>query len=145
MKHPKYNGQLLLFVARDGNNTNIDLAIALVPSEDQEQYTWFLSHIKKAAGVAAILNRPATVIISDRDKGISAALFAELRSAHQSKCFVHILRNVNSHLVKKKLPRLGRPQEGLAWAVCKASTMAEFDSKMQALEACNPGMFDTLI
>jgi hypothetical protein len=46
MKHRKYNGQLLLFVGRDGANRNLVLAFALVPSENKENYLWFLENIK---------------------------------------------------------------------------------------------------
>ena len=138
MKHRKYNGQLVLFTARDGNNKNLVLAAALVPTEDTEQYLWVLQQIKQGAGVADVLDQAKSVVISDRDKGIAAAVTAELPAAHQSKCFKHILGNLKTHLARKKAAQLGL-YESLAWAACKAGSMAEYEANMRELAGINAG------
>ena len=137
MKHRKYNGQLLLFVGRDGANRNLVLACALVPSENKENYLWFLENIKQAAGINTRLNREENVIISDRDKGIAGALGEALEKVHQTKCFKHIMRNCRAAMAKKRAPQLGF-HESVAWAACSAETEAEFEEKMTTIGAISP-------
>jgi hypothetical protein len=47
-KHPRYHGLQLLLVGRDGNFKNVNLAVALVESESQDEYDWFLGHCTSA-------------------------------------------------------------------------------------------------
>ena len=139
MKHRKYNGQLLLLTARDGCNHNLVLAAGLVPTEDYDNYAWFLQCVKQSAGVTDVLNRPESVMVSDRDKGIAGALDAELPLLHKTHCFKHILRNYKTHAAKHKHPQLGL-HETLAWKACKAESMAEFEAAMTALANVNAGI-----
>jgi hypothetical protein len=141
MKHPRYNGQLLLLTGRDPAGHNLDLAVALVPVEDGEAYHWFLQNVKKGDGMAELLNSSGTVIFSDRANGLGAALSFVFPQAHNFSCFVHIMRNIEAAASKKgpgRIPKLG-PYTGLCWAIARATSAQELDAKFAELEAVNPG------
>ena len=42
IKHREYNGIILILVGRDGNNSNVIMAVALCLTENAVNYTWFL-------------------------------------------------------------------------------------------------------
>lgn len=50
MKNPQYNGVCLTMVGRDGNLKNVPVAVAFVPKETQDNFSWFFANCA-AAGV----------------------------------------------------------------------------------------------
>uniref|UniRef100_K3XDL8 MULE transposase domain-containing protein n=1 Tax=Globisporangium ultimum (strain ATCC 200006 / CBS 805.95 / DAOM BR144) TaxID=431595 RepID=K3XDL8_GLOUD len=45
-KHKLHEGKMLILIARDGDNKNVVLAVALCPSEDRDNYNWFIECCK---------------------------------------------------------------------------------------------------
>jgi hypothetical protein len=78
------SGQIVLLTVRDPAGKNLTLAMALVPVEDAENYSWFFLNCMKNPDIAKILNDRRTVIFSDRDKGLAAAMQFQLPLAHQA-------------------------------------------------------------
>ena len=82
---------LMLACALDGNQQILLLAWALVPSENQENWEYFLNLLSDAYP-------PCTsggfVIISDRDKGLVLAIEKILPNTAHVKCCHHIKENL---------------------------------------------------
>ena len=87
----RYNGVVLILVARDGNGSNLMVCFAVVPKESKEHYVWFLLNCAEA-GVSFSEN----VIFVDRSSSILGAEI-ELRFKgfilHLRFCTIHIIRN----------------------------------------------------
>ncbi|KAH9112724.1 hypothetical protein LEN26_013233 [Aphanomyces euteiches] len=77
MKHGVYSEVMLILVGRTGNNTNIILAVALCPTEDEENWRWFLEHAR-VAGVKF----DGIPGFSDRGHGLLAALESSRLGCH---------------------------------------------------------------
>ncbi|CAL8169562.1 unnamed protein product [Prunus armeniaca] len=86
----KYKGHLLAATGKNGNQGMYPLAFAVVDSENEENWTWFLQNL------AEIVNPQGRTIafISDRNKGLLEALpFVFPHSLH-AFCFHHLKHNV---------------------------------------------------
>ena len=68
MKHREYNGIMLILIGRDENNSNVIVAVALRPTENAENYTWFLQQCIN--GGISFENLP---LFCDRGSGILSA------------------------------------------------------------------------
>jgi len=55
------------------NDNVIPLSWALVPTENKEWWTWFLAFVSVNF---VIMNKKDCIFISDRDKGITAAILS---------------------------------------------------------------------
>ncbi|KAL0319802.1 UNVERIFIED_CONTAM: hypothetical protein Sradi_5241700, partial [Sesamum radiatum] len=64
-------GQLLVAVGRDGNDNMVPIALAIVPIENRETWTWFVSELLEDIGG---LGTNKWSFISDRQKGLIDAL-----------------------------------------------------------------------
>jgi len=67
----KYPIMLMIAVGIDVNDNAIPLAWALVPTESEEWWTWFCEFLKDSFD---ILLEEGYVFMSDRDKGLAAAV-----------------------------------------------------------------------
>jgi len=87
--------QLFLIVATDGDNQIIPLAAQIAKSETAEAWGTFLQ------GCASCMPFPNTSemnILSDRSKGIDAAVTRVCSQAQHVYCTVHLVRNVMAHI-----------------------------------------------
>lgn len=86
-KCPYYSGVQMHLLGRDGGMKNITIAVALVPAEDTENYSWFLRQVRQAglffAGVPLFCDRSTALL--------SIALAFDLNLKY---CTLHIIRNV---------------------------------------------------
>ena len=86
-----YGGVLLVMTILDGNGQVFPRAVAIAESENPETWTWFLSNVKTAFPVD---NGHGLVVLSDREKGIDAAVTRLFPQASHSYCVYHIRKNV---------------------------------------------------
>ena len=91
MKYRKYNGDRIVLASRDGHLSNKVDAIALVPVEDYDNYSWFFCRV---------LNHGFTLttspVFSDRNAGLVSA--AEKLNIFIMLCIRHIwVRNHPNH------------------------------------------------
>ena len=89
-----YGGVLLVMTILDGNGQVFPGAVAIAESENTETWTWFLSRVKRAFPVD---NGHGLVVLSDREKGIDAAVTRLFTQASHSYCVYHIQKNVKVH------------------------------------------------
>jgi hypothetical protein len=85
----KYGGQMLCAVALDANNHLFPVAFAIVDSENNMSWTYFLGKLKESLGKIENL-----VFVSDRHQSIATALEAVFPEAHHGACYHHIIMNV---------------------------------------------------
>jgi hypothetical protein len=83
---------LMLAVRIDAENQIVPLAWAVVESENERSWRWFLSHLSAAIPQ---LDGELTTLISDRDKGLQAAE-DELEHVKRAFCVQHIAANVQT-------------------------------------------------
>jgi Ulp1 protease family, C-terminal catalytic domain/MULE transposase domain len=110
MKHPTYNGVLIVVVAKTGDLKNIPLAMSLVPNETTDNFLWIFMNLK-AAGVPL----ENMTVFSDRGKQMNAQRRLTSFGAnwlHIKNCTFHLSTNVgatfspNDHILKDYIFRL---------------------------------------
>ncbi|CAM8926977.1 unnamed protein product [Rhodiola kirilowii] len=90
----RYNGKLLVAMGLDANNQLVPLAFALVESENNESWRWFMRCIR-----IGVTQRDGLCVISDRHNGILHAMnepeWTEPRAYHRF-CSRHVASNFNT-------------------------------------------------
>ena len=87
---------LILACSLNGNQQTLLLVWALVPSENQENWEYFLNLLSEAY---PLCSTEGFVIISDRDKGLLPTIEKILPNISHTKCCHYIQDN----LVSKKI------------------------------------------
>ncbi|KAH0655138.1 hypothetical protein KY285_030020 [Solanum tuberosum] len=83
-------GQLLVVVAKDGNNQMLPLAWAIVEYEKKETWTWFMKLLKEDLGLG---DGEDLTQITDMQKGLIGAILNSLPVAEHRMYARHILAN----------------------------------------------------
>ncbi|XP_069153126.1 uncharacterized protein [Solanum lycopersicum] len=83
-------GQLLIAVAKDGNNQMLPLAWAVFENENTITWSWFISLLKKDLRLA---DGTSFTIMSDMQKGLDIAIKELLPACEERRCARHILAN----------------------------------------------------
>jgi hypothetical protein len=91
-----YLGQLLNFTGVDSQGSPVAIGYALVPQEDADEYQWFFKLINSitledGSVLHGILNSPANVIFSDRQKGLGKAVRLQFPLALHLPCCRHLM------------------------------------------------------
>jgi MULE transposase domain/SWIM zinc finger len=117
-------GTLLVACLKDGNNNIMVVAIAVVSSENEANWRWFLQHLR-----THLPGTPA-FIISDRDKGLGAAARV-FEAVPHFYCFRHVMENFNARFKDREL-------KDKAWGIAKAVSVREFDRAVASVRALRP-------
>lgn len=88
------NVKALFAVATDGNNQLVPLAAAIVKSETEESWAYF---IRLAVQQMPRLCSSEMCIMSDRCKGLENAVQSICGAAQHVLCTVHLVRNIAAH------------------------------------------------
>ena len=88
-----FNLTILLAASIDANNHSVLLAWAIVESENESSWRFFLSNLYAAIPE---VDRPTTTIMSDQGKGLYAA-GNEIAHAARAICVEHLSRNVQKN------------------------------------------------
>ncbi|XP_011007163.1 PREDICTED: uncharacterized protein LOC105112936 isoform X2 [Populus euphratica] len=118
----KYLGTLLCAAAVDANDALFPLAIAIVDVENDENWMWFMSELRKLLGVNTE-NMPRLTILSERHKGIVEAVETHFPSAFHGFCLRYVSENFRDTFKNTKLVNI-------FWNAVYALTAAEFESKI---------------
>lgn len=119
----RYRMILTIAATIDANNQTLPLCWGLVPSENTEQWMWFMSCFVEAFGDFAIEEN--TVVMSDREKGIEEAIQQHLLLAMHGHCCQHIADNVQQ--------RFGKQCRDLFWPLAYAQTENAYDAALVKL------------
>ena len=107
---------LLLAVSIDANNEIVLLAWAVVESENDSSWTYFLYHLKTAI---PNINTVNCTVISDRDKGLSTATDQTIPNAHRAHCCKHLADNVQT--------AYGMAAKKIFWEIARADTVEKME------------------
>ncbi|XP_038705767.1 uncharacterized protein LOC120001481 isoform X2 [Tripterygium wilfordii] len=121
-------GELLTAIGRDGNNQMFPLAWVVVLVENTETWTWFLNLLKHDLGTA---EGELWTLISDRQKGLVAAVADTWPKAYHRFCCRHLYANWC-----KNYP--GRHLKHLFWQLAKSTNMSDFELNFKEIEKVHP-------
>jgi transposase-like protein len=119
----------------DGDGRAVTIGYALAPQEDTLSYVWFLDLIKSleicdGLSFGSVFNCKGTVVFSDRQKGLGAAVRDLCSESTHCACCFHLLENT------RKRDRALEPKT--FWWVQAAVTVQEFDTRMQTWSQTSP-------
>ncbi|KAJ9556887.1 hypothetical protein OSB04_011501 [Centaurea solstitialis] len=117
-----YLGTMFLVVAIDGNNNIVPIAFGVGRSETAEEWTWFLSMLKRC-----IDEQEGLVFMSDRAASINTTITAIFPNSHHGLCCRHLVMNVRSRDPRIKVFKTPY------WKACKAYTTYMFDRMINIL------------
>jgi hypothetical protein len=84
----KWNGHLAAATAVDGHNWMYPLAFGFIDSETEDNWTWFMTQLKKAIGEPEPL-----AVCTDACKGLEKSVRNVFPRAEQRECFFHLMQN----------------------------------------------------
>jgi hypothetical protein len=122
-------GTLLVACYKDGNNNIKIIAIAIVSTENEDNWSWFLEFL------LSNLYRPPTFIISDRDRGLQNSVASH--NIFHAYCFRHVLENFYLRFKNKSL-------KAKAWGLGKATNSNEFNRIKEWMNSFNPQAYEWL-
>ncbi|XP_031120939.1 uncharacterized protein LOC116024179 [Ipomoea triloba] len=129
LKGCQKGGQLLSAVGVDGDNCMFPIAFAIVEGELKESWSWFLEQLDSDLNISS--NPHAWTIISDKQKGLVPAVEELFHGVEHRFC----VRHMHANFVKDGFT--GNVLKQKMWAVCKATTEAEFKRNMEELKLEN--------
>ena len=83
----RWNGHLASTVAVDDHNWMYPLAFGFIASETEDNWTWFMTQLKKAIG-----DPPLLAVCTDACKGLENAVKRVFPKAEQRECFLHLMK-----------------------------------------------------
>ncbi|XP_021757464.1 uncharacterized protein LOC110722504 [Chenopodium quinoa] len=130
-----YPGQILVAVAKDGNNNSFPLAWAIVEVENKETWGWFLESL-----IAMFTHDQGVrlTIMSDRQKGLIEAMADVIPKEDQRFCVRHIWANF-------KLKFTGATFKELFWSAAKANTFFEYEIVMESIKFLDEASYEYLV
>ncbi|KAH0673933.1 hypothetical protein KY284_025020 [Solanum tuberosum] len=129
-------GQLLVVVAKDGNNQMLPLAWAVVEYEKKETWTWFIKLLKEDLGLG---DGEDLTLITDMQKGLIGAILNILPLAEHRMCARHILANW-----AKDWRGLQRKQQ--FWSIAKSTFESQLRKNVAKMKSLGPEkMMDDLM
>ncbi|KAG8079779.1 hypothetical protein GUJ93_ZPchr0007g6413 [Zizania palustris] len=84
----KWNGHLAAVCALDGHNWMFPVAFGLIDSETEDNWTWFMTQLKKGIG-----EPPLLAVCTDAQKGLENAVKKVFPHVEQRECFRHLMDN----------------------------------------------------
>lgn len=128
-----YRMTILALVTLDGNNQIVPLFRAIVPTEDYENWRWFLRKVARYIP----LDEEDSVIMSDRGKGLVTAVDEIYPNALLGYYCQHLAKNVEAHGFSKECKQL-------FWCAAFAESEAAFDAVFVKIRAEDPNCYDYL-
>ncbi|KAI4310883.1 hypothetical protein MLD38_035829 [Melastoma candidum] len=121
----KYLGSLFCAAAVDADDSLFPLAVAVVDSETDENWMWFMSELRKLLGVNTE-NMPRLTILSKRHRGLVEAVETHFPSSFHGFCLRYVSENFRDTFKNTKLVNI-------FWSAVYALTVAEFESKISEM------------
>ncbi|XP_047091745.1 uncharacterized protein LOC124703580 isoform X2 [Lolium rigidum] len=119
----KYLGTLLCASAVDADHMMFPVAFAVVDSESDDNWMWFISELRKMLGVNTD-KMPVLTILSERHPQVVEAVELNFPTAFHGFCLRYVSENFREEFKSPKLLNL-------FWSAFYALTTTEFDSKVK--------------
>jgi hypothetical protein len=130
--HSKYPQMLMICCGLDANEQIVPLAWGLVPTENGYWWEWFCKQCKHAF---ECYSEVGVVMISDRDKGLKAAISNVFPNAKAAHCCQHIADNIQAY-------HGGVKTREKFWQIARAKTSERFEEAMLDLQLSNIDAYD---
>ncbi|CAN6864664.1 unnamed protein product [Brassica oleracea] len=118
----KYLGAILCAAAVDADEGLFPLAIAVVDNESGENWSWFLSEVRKLLGMNTDA-MPRLTILSERQSGVVEAVETHFPTAFHGFCLRYVSESFRDTFKNTKLVNI-------FWSAVYALTAAEFEGKI---------------
>ncbi|XP_024010144.1 uncharacterized protein LOC112085222 [Eutrema salsugineum] len=115
----RYGGCLVAASAKDGNFQVFSLGFAVVDSENDTAWEWFLRKL-----LEIVPDEPGLVFVSDRHSSIYAAIWKVYPMSSHAACIVHLQRNVVTNF-KPDMPSHLTSQAGRAYRLSEFARVFE--------------------
>ncbi|XP_017231450.1 uncharacterized protein LOC108205860 [Daucus carota subsp. sativus] len=137
----KYKGMLLSATAADGNDAFFPLAFAVVDEESDENWHWFLSHLKDVASTSQRIT-----FVADFQKGLVEALREIFGGgAFHGYCLHHIAEKLNKDLKEPFSYEARRLMVQDLYAAARASKLDAFERCTESMKAISPEAYNWVI
>lgn len=120
----KWNGQLAVATALDGHNWMFPIAFGFFDAETTENWTWFMSQLKRAIG-----DLPILAVCTDACKGLENAVKVVFPNAEKRECIKHLMANFVKKFRDKVYSRM--------WPAARAYEREIFDHHMSKIFAAS--------
>lgn len=127
-------GQLLSDVGRDGNNSILPVAMAVVETESYDSWKWFIMMLQDDLNLG---NGTGYTIISDQQKGLDKAVKELVPYVEHRNCARHIYNNL-----RKKHPTAA--VRTAFWEASTATHPEAFKTAMKSLERASKTVAEKL-
>ncbi|KAE8684549.1 hypothetical protein F3Y22_tig00111127pilonHSYRG00005 [Hibiscus syriacus] len=131
-----YGGTLLAVVGIDCNDNIYPIAYAVVESEIESSWTWFLLLLATDLEIETSHN---ITFMSDKQKGLVKAMMHVLPNAEHRTCVRHLYSNFKNNAQFK-----GNNLKDAMWKAARATYKKEFEDAMDELKALSKPAFDWL-
>ncbi|XP_012844716.1 PREDICTED: uncharacterized protein LOC105964757 [Erythranthe guttata] len=129
-----HGGQLLCAIGRDPNNNIFPIALAVVPIENREMWTWFLTELLYDIGG---VEEKKWTFISDRQKGLLETIKTVAPGCAHRYCVRHIYQNFRQKWSSLEL-------KSLLWNAASTGNVNEFKHHMVQIQKKDKDAFDWL-
>ncbi|KAL2228364.1 UNVERIFIED_CONTAM: hypothetical protein Sindi_1816100 [Sesamum indicum] len=130
-----YGGVLLTAISIDPNNNLYPLAYAVVSGETREAWQWFFELLKDDLH---IVRDDTYTFISDKQKGLIPAFESVFPGADNRFCVRHLHDNMKTAGFR------GLAFKKALWSAAKATTMSEFNFRMEEFAKLDPKLVEWL-
>jgi hypothetical protein len=120
----KWNGQLAVATALDEHNWMFPIAFGFFDAETTENWTWFMSQLKRAIG-----DPPLLAVCTDACKGLENAVKVVFPNAEKRECIKHLMQNLVKKFRGKVYSRM--------WPAARAYEREIFDHHMSKIFAAS--------
>ncbi|KAL5865927.1 hypothetical protein ACOSQ3_003441 [Xanthoceras sorbifolium] len=130
-----YSGMLLSAIAIDANNGVYPVALCVCEGESKESWCWFLELLRKHIGTE---DRRKITFMSDRQKGVKAALDTYWPDSSSRYCVRHIIANMHA--------RFKGDLNGIyVWDAANCTNRADFQVEMNKLHDVCPAAYEYMM
>ncbi|GAB4859008.1 hypothetical protein Ancab_040384 [Ancistrocladus abbreviatus] len=136
----KYQGELLAATAADGDDGVFPLAFAVVDSETDDNWRWFLEQLKMALS----LSQPIT-FVADFHNGFKESLPKVFNNAYHGYCLRYMAEKLNKDLKGQFSHEARRLMVNDFYAAALAPKLEDFQRCMASIKAISVEAYDWVI
>ncbi|XP_013589511.1 PREDICTED: uncharacterized protein LOC106297921 [Brassica oleracea var. oleracea] len=128
LKHSSLQGLILTAIGRDPNNQIYPIAWAVVDSESNDNWQWFIHRLKIHLGLG---EGDVVTIISDQHRGLIHGVAVELPRAEHRACARHIYSNLKKNHKSDKL-------KPLFWRIASSYNEGDYERSLDVFKKFDP-------
>lgn len=136
----KYQGDLLAATAVDGNDGIFPVAFAVVDSETEDNWHWFLQELKLAISTSEHIT-----FVADFQNGLTKSLSDIFEKCYHSYCLRHLAEKLNKDLKGQFSHEARRFMINDFYAAAYAPKMEAFERSIENIKGISPEAYNWVI